>query len=460
MNILAHRLLSRRPYCVKFNIFCVIRNHSTVATKMERPAVQRSRNKLFMVLTEARDSFAELFHEDTLNALAHTSSEGHLWAQTFTKTLTLSGQEGLAFLCKHTRPILQHIYLKGEGFQVEQYHADHIATTSSALQTFSVQGGYVTAAAIKQLGRFANLHALVFSSCPLSDKAAEHLSKAHFGQLTALQLSNMGLSVCALKAILAAPYAASLRSLDIGDNLLQTSHFRLLSRATLPKLKALTVDGAKLHAESVQELVKGNWKSLTSISAKRSHSKLKAKTLRHLPSIDCPRLKSLMLSGNTLSTAAVEALKQGNWCRLSILDMSACGLSGEVIKCLVSATWPMKELNLSCNRLDNYAITSLAFSQWRLSKLFLRNTGIDLRCLLVRFEAYFMVGLEVLDVSGNHLAQPLCSHVGRERVHQIAQLFHNTGQGNLQDGNKWVNFAQRYIQDCVCGSQAKVITSD
>lgn len=143
----------------------------------------------------------------------------------------------------------------------------------------------------------------------------------------------------------------------------------------------------------------------------------------------------------------MEALKQGKWRRLSVLDMSACGLSGEVVKCLVSAAWPVKELNLSCNKLDNYAITSLAFSQWRLSKLFLGNTGIDLRCLLVLFEACFMIGLEVLDVSGNHVAQPLCSHVGRKRAQQIAQIFETTGQGNVQDGDKWVYFAQRYIKD-------------
>lgn len=110
----------------------------------------------------------------------------------------------------------------------------------------------------------------------------------------------MGHSFKVLQAVLAAPYAAGLRSLDIGDSNVELHHFRLLRKVLLPKLKALTIDGAKLHGDSMQEFVKGNWKSVTSISAKRSCSKLKAKVLKQFSSIDCPRLNSLILSGNTL----------------------------------------------------------------------------------------------------------------------------------------------------------------
>lgn len=114
----------------------------------------------------------------------------------------------------------------------------------------------------------------------------------------------------------------------------------------------------------MQEVVKGDWESLTSISAKRSHSKLKAKSLRQLSAIDCPNLDSLIVSSSVLSTAAVEAMKQGGWPRLSFLDMSACGLTGGIFRSLVTAAWPVIELDLSYKRLDNNAITSLVFSQW------------------------------------------------------------------------------------------------
>lgn len=81
--MLANRVSSSRVYCLDLLTPVAERAGTKQSSeKMHEPAVQRSQNKLFKALTEARDTFLEILDEDSLKALAFVSSEGWDFART------------------------------------------------------------------------------------------------------------------------------------------------------------------------------------------------------------------------------------------------------------------------------------------------------------------------------------------------------------------------------------------
>lgn len=145
---------------------------------------------------------------------------------------------------------------------------------------------------------------------------------------------------------------------------LETGAIRHLTTASWSSLASLDLSRNSLGADAVSQLVLGKWPSLSFLNL--SYSNLNSDAMTLLSKAEWP-LEILKLSGNRIRVEGMQELIQGSWPKLTQISLQQSEMNADVIKVLATAWWPLQQLDLSYNALDNdaaLAMTEVARGKW------------------------------------------------------------------------------------------------
>lgn len=220
--------------------------------------------------------------------------------------------------------------------------------------------------------------------------------------LTALDLSNCGLSSACLAA-LAAAAPGSLRQLDLRDNELVTASLSAFATVGCAQVTDLTLSGNSLRgAGSVLQTFVGQLEHLDASSCDLGDDDVRAL----FGGLDRARLTRLDLSHNPCGDAVGPAMDGVAWTALRRLALRGCGLGLNFVSVLGANVPALQRLYLDANPIGDAVCDALSRAPFALQNLSLRGCGLTSRGLVPLGTAGpRLAALVVVDLSENRLGE-------------------------------------------------------
>lgn len=213
---------------------------------------------------------------------------------------------------------------------------------------------------------------LDLSHNPACSKGLQSLAKAEWPLL-----SHLNLISCAVEEGLEADWPVSFNASISGP-----SSVSFLVRANFPRLSTLLLDRNRLSTLSICCLSQGCWPCLRHLSLRDNY--LDDAAMERLIAADMPTLEHLDLFCNSLDNLAIAQLVQCNFPYLQELELGRNLFGGDAMRLLNTGKWPM---------LKNLGVADLLWTSAAMFALFRGNWPL----------------LEMLDVSGKFLPKEVSS---------------------------------------------------
>ena len=195
------------------------------------------------------------------------------------------------------------------------------------------------------------LQDLDLSRNDMDEGAVASLAHIHCPMLTHVELSQ-GIEGPAAIAHLAGCNWPQLTMLDLSHNPACSKGLQSLAKADWPLLSDLNLINCAV--EDDHEGLEADWP--VSVDASITESV----PVSFLVQASFPRLSTLLLDKNRLSTLSISCLSQGCWPCLRHLSLRDNNLDDAAIERLIAADMPtLEHLDLFCNSLDNLAVAQL-----------------------------------------------------------------------------------------------------
>ncbi|MEO8707270.1 MAG: hypothetical protein ABI867_45000 [Kofleriaceae bacterium] len=225
---------------------------------------------------------------------------------------------------------------------------------------------------LAQCAYFERLAWLNLNGCAMSRDALSELAQAEFfGRLDMLSLYNCKITDDFVDALFDSRGAP--RSLSLSSNAIGTAGARVIATGIHSTTRRLEVAGCELDADAAAALA----------------------TIESLVELE--------IGGNAIGDAGLERLT-GGALRLSTLEITGDSIGTDGIRTLCDSGWPLAELVLRDNAIDDAAALYLAAHGPRtLAKLDLHDNDLSARGLAALIDSERLANLRELDVSANRI---------------------------------------------------------
>jgi len=312
-------------------------------------------------VVQAAPRLLEVLPPESLKALSATCSFLHTWTRTQIKALTLPSSEHLTLMQCQQWPSLCVVWITATADTFGSACLQHVR------RDWAVPSDMVSSSTLEPLTDGKRLILIM--------PATKHLGSHG---LAPCQLHLPAMSQFAKRSKEAKSKFVLIALLDKEEDTL-----RQLSSITWPHLLVLAIFNDCIGSDAFLHLKPDNLPSLVSLTIKTYNFDTQAAV--HLAKGLPRRLSSLLLFTN-IDAAAAHHLSTANWPHLVILHIKSNvpelpgvqTLDAASVQKLAQGQWPLlKELNLSCNDLDQCAIVHLIQGRWPM----LRKLTLDSKCM-------------------------------------------------------------------------------